>query len=194
MINLALKNTNSVTAPPRLRPITAVRADSDNLPVSRSIDCEAKVSNLRATSPNCARALFTPCSFLTLLLSAAACASGWSVYVAQSRFLSAQGTLLASKSSSDEVAASCANWRLPILASRSNTGNTFLIHSALNTGHAKVMVLGGSLSAGHDAGGKANAWPALLEAEICTGMASFVKAKAQVQITPWPTYKTSWNF
>ena len=65
----------------------------------------------------------------------------------------------------------CARARLPVLLSRSNTGNTFRLHQALNLAdRAKVLVLGGSLTVGHDAGGMEYAWPALLARENCTGL------------------------
>ena len=52
------------------------------------------------------------------------------------------------------------------LLSRSNTGNTFRIHRILNKkgpkGPLKVLVLGGSLTAGADVGGKKHAWPKFL--------------------------------
>jgi len=35
---------------------------------------------------------------------------------------------------------------------------------------AKVLVLGGSLTVGHDAGGMEHAWPALLSRENCIGV------------------------
>jgi hypothetical protein len=60
---------------------------------------------------------------------------------------------------------------LPVLLSRSNTGNTFRVHQALNLEQpAKVLVLGGSLTVGHDAGGMEHAWPALLSRENCIGV------------------------
>tara|TARA_B100000795_G_scaffold85847_1_gene62368 strand:+ start:7932 stop:9152 length:1221 start_codon:yes stop_codon:yes gene_type:complete len=62
--------------------------------------------------------------------------------------------------------------KLPDLNSRSNTGNNFRIYQALNKGQAKVLVLGGSVTTGHEAGGIKNAWPSVLEKENCTGISS----------------------
>lgn len=57
------------------------------------------------------------------------------------------------------------------LLSRSNTGNTFRIHRILNKkGPLKVLVLGGSLTAGADVGGKKHAWPKFLAVQSDDGL------------------------
>ena len=57
------------------------------------------------------------------------------------------------------------------LLSRSNTGNTFRIHGVLNKkGPLKVLVLGGSLTAGADVGGKKHAWPMFLAVQSDDGL------------------------
>ena len=56
------------------------------------------------------------------------------------------------------------------LTSRSNTGNTHLIHRVMRNGtkadRLNVLVMGGSLTAGNEVGGKPAAWPALLNRQL----------------------------